>query len=138
MTSTEDTVRMFLNGTAMSGFADHVHVAGAHFLGPRLTAPVYRFYAVRDEYPGLVFVGDGGVSIVGELYEMDRAVWRDRLLPNEPPELDPGEVQLENGTTSNVMLLARERVPDGDKVLDISDFGGWRAYVASRARGLEG
>jgi hypothetical protein len=47
---------------------------------------------VRDEFPGLVPSSSGGVSIEGELYEMDRAVWHGSLLPAEPDELVPGTV----------------------------------------------
>jgi len=130
-----DTILMFLNGTAMSGLADHVHVRDARFLGARRTAARYRFYAVRDEFPGLVPVDDGGASITGELYEMDIATWRDSLLPNEPAELEPGEVELDDGSTANVMILDLERVKDGDKLVDIAGVGGWRDYCARLANG---
>lgn len=133
MHESTETVLMFLNGTAMSGFADHVHVAGSRFHGARRTAPYYRFYSVRDEYPGLVEVGATGASIVGELYEMDRVTWQEKLLPHEPPELVPGKVELDDGTQVNVMVLELSRVPPGDKLVDIADFGGWRAYLAHLA-----
>jgi hypothetical protein len=129
MQSDAGKLLMFLNGTAMSGFADHIHVEGARFIGPRSTAPRYRFYAVRDEFPGLVPVTTNGASIVGELYEMDRAAWQHKLLPNEPAELVPGEVELEDGLVSNVMILDLDRVVPNDLLVDICDFGGWRAYV---------
>ena len=129
MDETSDRVAMFLNGTAMSGLKDHTHVLGSRFVGERRTAPRYRFYSVRDEFPGLVPVERDGVSVWGELYEMDRSAWRDQLLPSEPKELVPGEVELDDGTRSHVMLLELERVPPGEKRVDISAFGGWRAYL---------
>jgi gamma-glutamylcyclotransferase (GGCT)/AIG2-like uncharacterized protein YtfP len=129
MTQSTDTMLMFLNGTAMSGFADHVHVQGSKFLGPRRTVARYRFYAVRDEYPGLVEVESRGVAILGELYEMERLVFEEQLLPNEPRELRRGEVDLEDGTRSHVMILDLDRVPSTDRLVDIGSFGGWRAYV---------
>ena len=122
--------RMFLNGTAMSGQKDHHAIAGATFLGPARTAARYRFFAVRDEYPGLYPVDDGGVQVVGELYEMTEAVLFESLLPEEPPELEIGTIALEDGTIVNSMQLQPERLPDGDKVVDISQLGGWRAYQA--------
>jgi gamma-glutamylcyclotransferase (GGCT)/AIG2-like uncharacterized protein YtfP len=134
MDQTRESVLMFLNGTAMSGFADHVNVQGSRFLGARSTAPRYRFYAVRDEYPGLVEVETEGVSIVGELYEMDLRTWQEQLLPNEPAELVAGKVELDDGTLSNVMILELERVPAGDKVVEIGRFGGWRAYMEHLAK----
>jgi gamma-glutamylcyclotransferase (GGCT)/AIG2-like uncharacterized protein YtfP len=65
---------MFLNGTAMSGQKDHHAIAGATFVGPARTAPRHRFFAVRDEFPGLLPVDEGGLSIDGELYEVDEVL----------------------------------------------------------------
>ena len=74
MYETSNSVAMFLNGTAMSGLKDHVHILGSRFIGERRTVPRYRLYSVRDEFPGLVPVERGGVTVWGELYEMDRSI----------------------------------------------------------------
>jgi gamma-glutamylcyclotransferase (GGCT)/AIG2-like uncharacterized protein YtfP len=124
----ENTVLMFLNGTAMSGQKDHAALGGSRFLGEIATAPAYRFYAVRDEFPGLVPVESGGASILGELYEMKLEIWRDALLPAEPHELVPGTVILMDGRIVRVMTLELERVKPGDKLVDISELGSWRRY----------
>lgn len=129
--------RMFLNGTAMSGQRDHAGAAGAVLLGPTVTAPRYRFIAVRDEFPGLYPVGDGGSSIVGELYEMDEEQLYRVLLPLEPPELELGAVELCCGQIVNGMHLQPERIDSGDRLVDITTFGGFRAYqryLAANAR----
>jgi len=126
----EEKILMFLNGTAMSGQKDHHAVGSSRLLGEARTVPSYRFFAVRDEFPGLVYSPGEGASILGELYEMDLAVWRDSLLPGEPEELVPGTVELEGGTTARVMILDMERVKPGHKVVDISELGGWRRYQA--------
>jgi hypothetical protein len=34
------------------------------------TAPKYRFYFVGDKFPALWPVADGGVSVLGELYDL--------------------------------------------------------------------
>ena len=119
---------MFLNGTAMSGQKDHHAIAGARFIGPARTAPRYRFFAVRDEYPGLYPVDEGGVGVVGELYEMTEQVLFESLLPEEPAELEIGTIALDDGSIVNSMQLQPERLSDSDKVVDISVLGGWRAY----------
>ena len=124
-----EKVLMFLNGTAMSGQKDHHTVGGSRFLGEARTAPVYRFYAVRDEFPGLVYSPGDGTTIVGELYEMDIDVWQNSLLPSEPPELVPGTVMLSDQREARVMTLEVGRVTPGDKLVDISSFGGWRLYL---------
>ena len=58
-------VRMFVNGQAMSGGSLSDALAGGRFLGAANTAPRYRFFSVRDEFPGLFRVADGGVPIPG-------------------------------------------------------------------------
>lgn len=121
---------MFLNGTAMSGQKDHGCHAGSTFLGPARTAAHYRFFAIRDEFPGLFPVERGGRAIVGELYDIPEPVLRGSVLPGEPGELDLGEVELEDGERVCGMLLRSERLRPGDKVVDIAEFGGFRAYQA--------
>jgi gamma-glutamylcyclotransferase (GGCT)/AIG2-like uncharacterized protein YtfP len=119
---------MFLNGTAMSGQPDHATIAGATFLGPARTAPRYRFFAIRDEFPGLFPVEHGGMSIVGELYEMSEELLYGSLLPAEPKELELDTVELADGQVVNAMHLRPARLNPADKVVDIADFGGFRAY----------
>jgi gamma-glutamylcyclotransferase (GGCT)/AIG2-like uncharacterized protein YtfP len=134
---------MFLNGTAMSGQPDHHAVDGATFLGPARTAPLYRFYAVRDTFPGLYPIPAGaqsaleGASIEGELYELPEEMLYNSLMPEEPAELELGVVELADGSVVNAMHLQFERIAAGDKVVDIAGLGGWRAYqdfVADQAR----
>ena len=123
--------RMFLNGTAMAGQRDHHAVAGATFVGPARTAPGYRFFAVRDEFPGLLPVDAGGESINGELYEMTEAILFGSLLPEEPAELEIGTIELIDGSIVNSMQLQPERIRPDDKVVDITGHRGWRAYQAA-------
>jgi hypothetical protein len=47
----------------------------------------------------------------------------------DPVQLVPGEVDLDDGTRSYVMLLELDGVPQGDELDDIGPFGGWRAYL---------
>ena len=102
-------------------------------LGPARTAPHYRFFAVRDEFPGLFPVAEGGASIVGELYELTEEMLYDSLMPEEPRELELGAVELDTGDIVNAMILQPERLAPGDKVVDIADLGGFRAYQAHLA-----
>lgn len=122
--------RMFLNGTAMSGQKDHGAIAGAVLVGPARTAPRYRFFAVRDEFPGLFGVAEGGASIIGELYELTDELLLAGLLPQEPKELELAEITLDDGQVVNAMQLVPGRLVPGDKVVDITALGGFRAYQA--------
>lgn len=127
-------MQVFLNGTAMSGGSDHVAIAGARFIAPARTAERYRFFSVRDEFPGLVPAADGA-SIVGELYELSPEVWHQSLLPQEPEELAPGVIDLLDGQTAHAMILDLNSLAPGD-YRDITEFGGWRAYLAQTQRGV--
>lgn len=112
---------MFLNGTAMSGQRDHRAHAGS-------TTAAYRFFAVRDEFPGLYPVTIGGRGIDGELYDIPEDILRTRLLPAEPSELELGRIRLIDGDEVSAMLLIPSRLAPADKVVDISELGGFRAY----------
>jgi gamma-glutamylcyclotransferase (GGCT)/AIG2-like uncharacterized protein YtfP len=118
--------RMFLNGTAMSGGADHHLVGAATFMGAVRTAPRYRFHSVDDRYPALEDVGAGGASVAGELYEISYEQLRDVLLPGEPDGLELGVIELADGTGSLAMVLRRPR--PSLATTDISTLGSWRAY----------
>jgi hypothetical protein len=122
--------RMFLNGTAMSGQNGHGAIVGATFLGPARTAPHYRFFAVRDTFPGLFPVAEGGAPIVGELYELPEEMLYRSLMPDEPAELELGVIELDDGQIVNAMHLQPERLAEGDRVVDITAIGGFRAYQA--------
>jgi len=125
------TFELFVNGTLMRGLALHGNLEGAEFLGEARTAPVYRLYSVGDVHPGMFEVEDGGVSVAGELYLVPDEVWQ-RVEAGEPPDLYCGPVRLVDGRTVRGILypraLAEGRHPD------ISEFGDWRAYMASRQR----
>jgi gamma-glutamylcyclotransferase (GGCT)/AIG2-like uncharacterized protein YtfP len=124
-------VLLMTNGEGMRGGAVHHTIADQAFLGERETAPEYRFYSVRDEFPGILHVGrDGGACIRGELYEVSLDVVRDRFLPDEPPELELGVVTLDDGTAVLSMVLRRD---ERGRHRDITVHGGWRAY--QRAQG---
>lgn len=118
--------RMFLNGTAMSGGADHHLVGDSAFLGTATTAPRYRFHSVDERYPALEDVGPGGVAVQGELYEISYDRLRDVLLPAEPGGLELGVIELADGSGSLAMLLRRTK-PEL-LTTDISTLGSWRAY----------
>lgn len=122
---------MFVNGQAMSGGTLNHALTGARLVGDATTATRYRFYAVRDEFPGLYPVSEGGVGVPGEVYEIEYATLREKLLPNEPAELELTVIQLDDGTGSLCMKMREEslRLPD---VVDISDRGGWLAYLGEK------
>lgn len=118
---------LFVNGTLMRGLALHANLAGAEFLGPAWTAPIYRLYSIDDRHPGMFEVGEGGVSVAGELYTVSDEVWR-RIEAGEPPHLYRGRVRLADGRDVLGILYPRELAEGRHR--DISAYRDWRAYCA--------
>jgi hypothetical protein len=123
-----DLVRMFVNGQAMSGGSLHAPLADAEFLGCVWTAPRYRFWSFRDEFPGLEPVDVDGWSVPGELYAVSYSVLRDRLLPLEPPELELTVVELSDGSGS---LSMRVRADARAGAVEIRHPDGWLGHLAT-------
>lgn len=121
---------LFVNGTLMRGLALHGNLQGAEFLGEARTAPAYRVYTIGDVHPGMFEVGDGGVSVAGELYRVPAHVW-ERVAAGEPEGLYRGAVRLADGREVSGILYPRDLAEARGR--DISEHGDWRAYVASRA-----
>ena len=91
------SVPLFVNGGGMRGGNVHHSIEGLPFLGEARTAPRYRFFSIRDEFPGLWPVAEGGVSVPGELYDVPLDVIRDRFIPAEPAELELSVIELDDG-----------------------------------------
>ena len=120
---------MFLNGDGMRGGPLHRHIAGATLIGERRTLPRYRFFSVRDEFPALFPVSDGGQPILGELYDVPMGQLS-ALLATEPPELELSIIELEGGELSFAMVLREAEHARGIHQ-DITSYGGWHAYRAA-------
>ena len=125
-------VPLFLNGEGMRGGRVHPHIAHHRFLGEARTAPRYRFYIYEDRFPALWPVADGGVSVPGELVELPLEAVRDEFLPVEPPELELGVIELDDSSASLAVVLRPEVHARGTGLVDISNAGGWRAWVERR------
>ena len=120
---------MFLNGDGMRGGRAHYTIEGVPLIGERRTAPRYRFYSVRDEFPALYPVAVGGQPVLGELYDVPMGLLG-ALLATEPPALELSIIELEGGEMSFAMVL-RDAEHDLGIHQDITSYGGWRAYRAS-------
>jgi allophanate hydrolase len=114
----------------MRGEPLHGNVERSHFRGEAWTAPNYRLLSIRDVYPAMIWVEDAvGVSIAGELYDLDLESLEE-VLTGEPPGLGLGVVHLSDGQRSLGIVWVCPSLPSD--AIDISEFGGWRAYPASR------
>ncbi len=119
---------LFVNGTLMRGLALNGNLEGAAFLGEARTVPEYRLYSIGDVHPGMYRVGEGGISVPGEIYEMSDEIWA-KVEAGEPPGLYCGPVELDDGRVLDGILYPREMAEGKHK--DISAFGGWREYAAT-------
>jgi allophanate hydrolase len=100
----------------------------ATFVGAFETAPTYRLYAMADSVPpkpALVHSTDGG-PIAVEVYELDVAAFGSFVV-EVPAPLAIGTVTLSDGTSVKG-FVAEPRALTGAE--DITDLGGWRAYIA--------
>jgi len=124
--------RVFICGSALSGQPNHDNLLGSTLLGPGLTTPDYRMHsAQQDWHPAIYPVEEGGISIPGEVYEMTEALFT-HLKEHEPPFMYPAVVTLSDGSTAILFMYPQEQVVAHDWP-DISDFGGWANYMASKA-----
>ncbi len=126
-----DKQRFFICGSALRGQPDHGNLGDAEFIREAKTIPNYRLHAVgEDWHPGIYPVNDGGISVPGEVYELTQAQF-DHLLATEPENLYLGTVVLEDAELVQAMLYPQELV-EQFQWPDVSSFGGWAAYKASK------
>jgi gamma-glutamylcyclotransferase (GGCT)/AIG2-like uncharacterized protein YtfP len=124
-------VHFFVNGQAMTGGSLNGPLQrSGTALGQARTAPHYRFFACRNQFPALVPTEDGW-SVPGELYQVSYAVLRDEVLPLEPPELELSVIELADGSGALSMVL-RHGVRTSDPwMTEIEAGSGWRDYLLS-------
>lgn len=123
-------MRFFICGSALNGQSDHKNLGDAKFLGEARTAPRYRLHSVRDQHPGIYEIDNGGISIVGELYEFTPEQ-HERLLESEPPDLYEAPIVLDDGSSVSAMIYPRSLIVERG-FEDISEYGGWAAFKAKK------
>ena len=120
-----------VNGTLMRGLERNVYLldAGAVFDREARTAPLYRLWSVDDVHPAMLRVATGGASIAVEIWLVPAAGIASVLL-TEPDGLCIGRLTLDDGTEV-LGVLAEPVLVEGQR--EITEHGGWRAYVATNA-----
>jgi allophanate hydrolase len=103
---------------------------GARLLETTTTAADYRLYALggtQPQKPGLLRVASGtGAEIEIELWAMPMQAFG-RFVGDVPPPLSIGTIMLPDGRLVKGFLVEAEAVVGA---ADISNFGGWRAFMA--------
>jgi allophanate hydrolase len=129
------TVRLSVVGAHLAGMPLHWQLTSrdARLVARTRTAPAYRLYAMAETTPpkpALIHVGeDDGAAIEVEVYELDMAGFGS-FTAEVPAPLAIGTVSLEDGSTVKG-FVAEPRALAG--ATDITQLGGWRAYIASLA-----
>jgi allophanate hydrolase len=127
-----ETVLLAVVGAHLEGMPLHWQLTSrnAKHVATTSTAPNYRLYAMADSVPPKpALIHDAtGVAIAVEVYELDMAAFGS-FVAEVPPPLAIGTVTLADGSTVKG-FVAEPRAMTG--AVDITELGGWRAYIASR------
>lgn len=121
-------VRVAVCGAHLSGLPLNPLLTrrGGVLLQSTFTAPTYRLYALPDgKRPGMVR-DDTGSAIAVEVWALPLSRFGE-FVAEIPPPLGIGSVQLQDGTSVKGFVCEAAAVREA---LDISGYGGWRAYLA--------
>jgi len=126
-----DKVLLAVNGGLMRGMDSHDVMidAGARFVREDLTEPAYRLWSIDDRFPAMLRVAEGGVSIALEIYELPADGFV-AVLRREPVGLSVAHVRLLGG--DSLLGVVGEQVLC-ETGIEITHYGGWRAYRESLA-----
>jgi gamma-glutamylcyclotransferase (GGCT)/AIG2-like uncharacterized protein YtfP len=129
-------INLAVNGTLMRGLKLNANMidAGATFVREAATTPAYRLWSIDDRHPAMIRVASGGVSVAVEVWAVPPEGLA-KILLQEPPGLCIGKVRLSDGEEL-LGVLGEPLLCEGQR--EITQHGGWRAYVASRKSAKEG
>ena len=125
-------VHLAVNGTLMRGLELNPNMinAGAVFVRETTTAPSYRLWSIDDRHPAMIRVASGGVPVAVEVWAVPPEGMA-KILLQEPPGLCIGKVKLADGEEV-LGVIGEPLLVEGQR--EISSYGGWRAYIATKTR----
>lgn len=127
-----ELVELFVVGAHLRGqpLAGELETLGARWSGRGATSPDYRLVELDADppKPGLIRVGEGGVSIEGEVWRVTTAQ-AGQFLHSLPAPMNLGPVTLDDGRSMVGFGCTAEA---GLRGVDISQFGGWMNAQRSR------
>jgi len=125
------TVYLAVNGTLMRGLElnENLTSIGAAFVREDQTDTHYKLWSIDDKYPAMLRTLGNGNHVAVEVWEVP-AEELVTLLQNEPPGLSVGKVILEDGSVM-LGIIAEPFLCENRH--EITQHGGWRAYVESRS-----
>ena len=125
-----ESIPLAVNGTLMRGLELNHNMlrAGATFVREDRTAACYRLFTIDDVHPAMQRVAASGAQVSLEVWNVPLASLAGILL-QEPPGLCVGKVTLADASV--VLGVVGESLLC-ERGLDITDYGGWRQYLASK------
>ncbi|MEL7110432.1 MAG: allophanate hydrolase [Pseudomonadota bacterium] len=127
-----ETVKLAVVGAHLKDMPLHWQLSSrdAVFVGEFQTAASYRLFAMEDTTPpkpALVHCEDG-TDIAVEVYELDLTAFGS-FVAEVPAPLAIGTVTLSDGSSVKGFVSEPRATAEA---LDITELGGWRAYIASK------
>lgn len=128
-----DSVELAVCGAHLDGLPLNVQLIerDAKLIKTVKTSPDYKFYALAGGppfRPGLIRTDTGGTAIEVEVWELPSA-HIGSFLAGIPQPLGLGKIELEDGSWVTSFICEGYAISDAE---DISEFGGWRSYLASK------
>lgn len=124
-----DHIHLAVNGTLMRGLElnGNLLAVGATFVREAKTEACYRLWSIGDRHPAMLRVKEGGGAIALEVWAVP-VEGLGQILLKEPSGLCIGKVPLMDGEVV-LGVLGEPFLCEGQ--LDITQWGGWRAYCQS-------
>lgn len=120
---------LFAIGSALREVCGDQAALGLTFVEEARTAPRYRLFAVDGRFAALVEDPGRGVSVAGEILEVDDARWQE-LLASEPAGLHQRPALLEDGREVSTAFAELDEVTG--ELVEITEHGGFAAWLRSR------
>jgi allophanate hydrolase len=135
--ATAERIEVAVVGAHLSGLPlnGELTALGGSFVRQADTTNDYRLFALpgtTPPKPGLLRVADGtGIAIATEIWSLDPAGFG-AFVAKIPSPLGIGTLRLADGTTAKGFVVEAEAIKGAR---DISEFGGWRKYLAAKVTG---
>jgi allophanate hydrolase len=134
-TAKSDEIIVAVVGAHLSGMPlnGELRALDARLLEATTTEAAYKLYALKGTAvpkPGLIRVADGaGAMIALELWALSAEAFG-KFVAAVPSPLSIGTIRLADGRSVKGFLVEPAALGDAT---DISDFGGWRSYIAANS-----
>ena len=128
--TTKPSTLLAVNGTLMRGLElnPNLQKVGATFVREDATDACYRIWSIDDRHPAMLRTPGQGTSVALEVWDVPLDGLAQVLL-SEPPGLSIGKVVLKDKSVV-LGVLGEPFLCEGKR--EITQYGGWRAYVAQR------